>query len=56
MDSPTLNTKPADCPECNGEDTVVPMDVVEESDDPEILFTVSYRCISCGMWYNPENP
>lgn len=56
MNAPTINTQPADCPNCGGEDIVVPMDIVEESEDVEPLFTLSYRCIGCGTWYNPENP
>lgn len=56
MNAPTINTRPANCPNCDGEDTVVPMDIVEEPPDAEQLFTLSYRCISCGDWFNPENP
>lgn len=56
VNAPTINTRPANCPNCDGEDTVVPMDIVEEPPDAEQLFTLSYRCISCGDWFNPENP
>lgn len=56
MSAPTINTKPADCPNCEGESTVVPMDIVEEGEEAEAAFTLSYRCISCGTWYNPKNP
>ena len=56
MSAPTINTQPADCPKCEVDATVVPMDIVEEQDAEETTFTLSYRCISCGTWYNPKNP